>query len=664
MHSYKTKLILYFSIIIVIGCSCLGIVSYMNASKAFVHNTKDHLLILSEKSSQLISERINTEMKKLEIIATKTRIIDPNMPMEDKLNALKEDYTKQNYLSMLIADQYGNCANLNGKKYSISDREYFKSSLAGKTVISDLLIDKSSGTSCVVYSTPIRYNGEIIGILAAAHDAKDFSHIVSDIKIEKTGYSYMVNRKGEIVAHKDIHKVLEKFNILEESKKNTHLKNADLVINEMLSGKKATGTYSYKGIDQIVSYAPIKYTNWSICVTAPTNEILSELDTMKSSNFITSITLLAIAIIIIHFIASSLSKPIILATNHANRMADGDFTIDFPRKFLTQKGEISHLATSFDKMTNNFISLIGGIIESSQQVAASSEELTATAQQTATTSEEVANVIGEIAKGAIEQAKDTEEGCEKSYELGDLIDKNQSHIEELNANSDRLVKSIDEGFLIINELIENTNNSKVAITNIFDMIVKTNQSSAKIGSASNVIASIAEQTNLLALNAAIEAARAGEHGRGFAVVAEEIRKLAEQSTMSTKEIDATVSELIKNSNHAMYTIDDVSQIVEKQIESVKETELKYQDIHINIKTAEQSIENLNISGKEMEQKKTDILHILQNISAIAQENAAGTEEASASAEEQSASMEEISIACQSLSHLAEELQTSISKFKI
>jgi methyl-accepting chemotaxis protein len=290
--------------------------------------------------------------------------------------------------------------------------------------------------------------------------------------------------------------------------------------------------------------------------------------------------------------------------------------------------------------------------------------LTATSQQSATAAEEVTKTVEEIARGASEQALSTEEGASKATSLGEAIEKNKGYINELNDSGEKIAVIVNEGLDGINMLSKITEESTVATSEIQEVILKTNESSNKIGQASNVILAIAEQTNLLALNAAIEAARAGDAGRGFAVVADEIRKLAEQSSASTMEIDNVVNELQNNAQNAVKTMERVSLIAKEQTNSVMDNKNKYMVISEAIKGAVDATRKLYVSSKEMETMKNEILNTLQNLTAIAEENSASTQEASASMEEQSAAIEQIAGANEGLAKLAQNLQMIISRFRV
>ena len=246
--------------------------------------------------------------------------------------------------------------------------------------------------------------------------------------------------------------------------------------------------------------------------------------------------------------------------------------------------------------------------------------------------------------------------------LGKSIEKDQEELVRLNHASDKVSRLVGEGLVEIEKLSGISEESGRASETVHKGILLTHASSQRIEAASQVIATIADQTNLLALNAAIEAARAGEQGRGFAVVAEEIRKLAEQSTASTKTIDEVVKELQANSNDSVKVIEKVLEITKTQNISVRQTREKYLEIAEAMKSAEKAVEGLNFSSKEMDVIKGEILDALQNLAAIAQENSAATEEVSASMEEQMSSIEDLATASEGLSDLAVKLQNITLRF--
>ncbi len=151
--------------------------------------------------------------------------------------------------------------------------------------------------------------------------------------------------------------------------------------------------------------------------------------------------------------------------------------------------------------------------------------------------------ITELAQGAAEQAVSTQEGSERLVELGDGITTVAYNTEESKKLSTETEKTSEQGLKSMEGLVDTIKSNNDAVAKLAASVEELEGKSVNIAKITNVIKDISSQTNLLALNAAIEAARAGDAGKGFSVVADEIRKLSEQTSKSTKEIDGIVNEI-------------------------------------------------------------------------------------------------------------------------
>lgn len=374
------------------------------------------------------------------------------------------------------------------------------------------------------------------------------------------------------------------------------------------------------------------------------------------------ITLLAGAIGIL--VSRRLSGAIQSAERGINRLSQGELNIEIDPKALKRRDGIGDMARELDTLGKNLTSMMTRIKESSATIHREGIRLDEIASQSRDTTEEISRAIEDISKGAVSQASEIETASVHISDMGQIIEEIVSEVGGLKETSEQMKRSGDESSDIIHELSNSNDKTTDAIVKIDHQIRTTNDSVQTIRQAIEMITAIADETSLLSLNASIEAARAGEQGRGFAVVASEIQKLAEQSNSSAKKIESVIVELLKESEMTVRVMEEVEGIVSEQQEKLNATKSKFMDVSTGIHTSREETVVIQDHTASCDQSRARVVDIIQNLSAISEENAASTQETTASMEELNATIAVMAESAANLKDLADTLESEVSFFKI
>jgi len=333
------------------------------------------------------------------------------------------------------------------------------------------------------------------------------------------------------------------------------------------------------------------------------------------------------------------------------------------------------MALAFTRMTKGLRDLVRQVRDSASQVASGSGQMASASDESAKVSVQAASAIDEVTSTMHEMSINVQNVVKNTQVQASSVAETSASIDQMDI-SHRSREEVQTGMVTMDKATEGLNRTSHAIQSSAEIIDVLGRRADDIGKIIEVIDDLAEQTNLLALNAAIEAARAGEHGLGFAVVAEEVRKLAEKSTQSTKEISELIQGIQKEAREAVDNMEKSTSMVQEGLLLNKDLSFALEKISDVVSEVYKFSQEIGAATMEQSSGSTQIAKATNRLTEITQEINSSVEEQASGAQgvvramekmrelvqQSSSSSSELAAAAEQMSKLSRALLESMDRF--
>ncbi|MBK7996029.1 MAG: HAMP domain-containing protein [Blastocatellia bacterium] len=371
----------------------------------------------------------------------------------------------------------------------------------------------------------------------------------------------------------------------------------------------------------------------------------------------------------------------------AIKIASGNLTVQV--KPLSQ---VDSFGTAFSTMIETLQTAIGDLRKTSDQLSQASSQMAAASEQTSRMNDMASSSIEETSAAMHQMSVNIENVVNSTQTQLEFVTETSHRIEQMIVSIEEVAEMAKKMFAIAEKSSKEVAIGVGAMANSSEGIVKINASinrtaetikalekrTEDIGKIADLIGYLADQTNLLSLNAAIEAARAGEHGLGFAVVAEEVRKLAERSAKSTREIDQIIKGIQGEALKATEDMDKSTEIASQLLGQGQEVTTALKRIEKTVTEVCQYSQNIvnateqqNAASEQIAQATIKLRELMQEINAAGQEQSVGAKQVAKAVEmlrelivQNASSSQDLATSGQQLAKQSDLLQNVIGRFAV
>ena len=524
-------------------------------------------------------------------------------------------------------------------KINVKDRSYFQAAMRGDIAVSEVVRSKVTGNPIFVIAYPIRGKVGVKAVFFGVVDLGSFNHkFVDSLKIGETGYAYIYDQRGLVIAHPKDKKLI-----------------LDLNMNNLSFGKEmvAKGSgfieYEWKGVTKVVAFKRDDLLGWTVGVGANNAELLAPARSLGIVNLTLALVVVSVAVVVMLFLVRAMTRPINNAVDRLKDIAQGEGDLT-KRLEATTQDEIGEMATWFNTFLQNQQTMIKDIADNARSLSKSSTDLAAISQQMAADADASSGRSNTVASAAEEMSTNINSVAAAMEQAATNLNMVASATEQMSASVGEIAQKSEKARDITGKAVSKAQGTSKKVEDL-------GNATQSINKVTEVITEISEQTNLLALNATIEAARAGEAGKGFAVVANEIKELARQTANATLEIKKQIEGVQGTTRETVTEIGEISDVIGKVDEivstiatAVEEQSVTTKEISESIAQASSGIQEVNTNVAQSSEVTASITQDISEVNQFSNEMTNSSSQVNASAGE--------------LLGLAGKLNEMVGKFKV
>ncbi|MCQ2009690.1 methyl-accepting chemotaxis protein [Sporolactobacillus sp. STSJ-5] len=537
------------------------------------------------------------------------------------------------------------------KGYDPTAEQWYKDGVGGngQSMWTDPYTDSVTKQNVVSVVQAIVDNGQVKGVIKMDLFIQSIIKQVSEAKLGDSGYVALLDSKGTYIASP------------KKSQLGKNVAGQDFYKTMRSMGKSGKFYAKIDGSQKLVSFHTNKTSGWTLLGIIDKSAISNRANLITLPSVATLVIIIIVSILITLYTLGRVVTRLRKLQEAAGRIENGDLTVKIP---IQGDDELSQLTKSINALANTNREAFKKMYEVSHQIIGASQTLVASAEENVASANEISATVTEIATGASSQSKSIDESQSSLQGLLDEVNRIDDRSTEVLHGAERMKEYANGGLEKMNHLSAQSKTSADTTHQIINTVLKMEEHAKNVHQIIDVLDGIARRTNLLSLNASIEAAHAGEHGKGFAVVAGEIRKLAQQTNQSLKEVTDTVQSMNHEIQQAVAYCEQTNETLQEQHAAVAESNDAFKEIEKTIKLNVKGMQTIANAIIKTHEQIEQITQGSQTIASTSEETAASTEEMSASVQEQTASMEELNKLAGDLDQQAQMMQEEIKRFKI